>query len=56
MAELEEGQHEAREKSDLMQAEIADNLVESEYEYQCRMVIHDATIAGTGFLKGTDSR
>ena len=35
-----------------MMAEIEDNLVECEYPVHCRAAIHDATVAGTGFIKG----
>ena len=52
MAELEGIQAEARKASDLMMAEIEDNLVECEYPVHCRAAIHDATVAGTGFIKG----
>lgn len=52
LAELEGERHEARQRADLMQAEIEDNLVECEYPVECRDVIHDAVTAGTGFLKG----
>ena len=49
---LETERQEARQKADLMSAEIEDNLDETEYAIHCRNVIHDATIAGTGILKG----
>ena len=52
IAEIEVTRQEARQKSDLMSAEIEDNLVECEYAIHCRNVIHDACVTGTGFLKG----
>ena len=52
VAELETEQQEARERSELMAAEIEDNLVECDYATECRNVIHDGTTAGTGILKG----
>ena len=52
LAALEGERHEAHQRAELMQAEIEDNLVESEYAVECRDVIHDAVTAGTGFLKG----
>ena len=50
--ELELERQQARQQADMMVAEIDDNLVECEYAMECREVIHDATVAGTGFLKG----
>ena len=52
MAEIEEAQHEARSKADLMQEEIADNLIECEWPTHCRAAIHDAAVCGTGIVKG----
>lgn len=52
MAELENDRQEARQSADLMTEEIDDNLVECEYPVHCRSVIHDATVVGTGILKG----
>ena len=52
IAELEAVRQRARQQADMMADEIADNLVESDYAIECRHVIHDATVAGTGFLKG----
>ena len=52
LRELETVRQTARQHADLMSAEIEDNLVECEYAMHCRSVIHDATVAGTGILKG----
>ena len=52
MAELENERSEASKRCQLMEEEIADNLVETDYAAQCRSVIHDATVFGNGILKG----
>ena len=41
-----------RQKADLMMEEIDDNLVECDYAGECRKVIFDGTVCGTGILKG----
>lgn len=43
---------EARKKSEAMQNEIDDQLVECDYNAEVRRVIHDAAVLGTGVLKG----
>ncbi len=51
--EVAEGlMREAREKAELMQSEIDDQLKESRYQVKARDVIHDAAVAGTGVIKG----
>lgn len=52
IAEIEGEQLTARKHADLMGDEIEDNLVECEYAIECRKVIHDGTVGGTGILKG----
>lgn len=47
---------EAKERADLMSDEIADHLVECDYPAECRDVIHDACVLGTGILKGPLAR
>ena len=42
----------ANESADLMQTEMDDQLVESQYPIQSRDMIHDACVLGTGILKG----
>jgi hypothetical protein len=42
----------AREKSDAMQLEIEDQLVECDYNGELRKVIHNAARLGTGVIKG----
>ena len=52
IAELDDIRAEARKRAELMGDEVWDNLIESEYAVECRKLIHDGTVAGTGFLKG----
>ena len=52
LREMETTRERAQLKADVMADEIEDNLVETEYAQHCRDVIHDATVAGTGVLKG----
>ena len=52
IAEIDATRQQARDQANLMEEEIADNLVECEYSIHCRNVIHDATVTGTGILKG----
>ena len=47
---------EAKKRADLMSDEIADHLVECDYAAECRDVIHDACVLGTGILKGPLAR
>lgn len=47
---------EAKQRADLMSDEIADHLVECDYAAECRDVIHDACVLGTGILKGPLAR
>ena len=42
----------AREKSDAMQNEIDDQLVESDFNAESRKMIHDAAVMGVGVIKG----
>lgn len=42
----------AEERSEKMQDEIDDQLVESKYQAKARDMIHDAVVLGTGILKG----
>ena len=47
---------EAKGRADLMSDEIEDHLVECDYQAECRDVIHDACVLGTGILKGPLAR
>ena len=46
----------AKQAAELMTDEIADHLVECDWQAECRDVIHDACILGTGVLKGPLAR
>ncbi|MDO8534612.1 MAG: hypothetical protein Q7S17_07720 [Xanthobacteraceae bacterium] len=53
MAQKLRGQmDEAKKRSDAMQSEIEDQLVECNYASECRDVIQDACKVGTGIMKG----
>lgn len=43
---------EAKKRSELMRAEMKDQLIECDYSSECRLVIRDAVRLGTGILKG----
>lgn len=45
-------QQEAERRAELMQAEIDDQLSESNYNHVGRQVIHDGCVVGTGVIKG----
>lgn len=45
-------EQQAKEKADLMQMEIDDQLTESDYNSTSRKIIHDAVQVGTGIIKG----
>ena len=47
-----EVQKEAVKRAESMQSEIDDQLTEARFNAVCREVIHDATVMGTGILKG----
>lgn len=49
---LKQTRDEAKKCADAMQSEIDDQLTEGMYNTVCRSVIHDATVIGTGILKG----
>jgi len=51
-AAADDAMREAREKAEMMQSEIDDQLKESRYQIKARDVIHDAAVAGTGIIKG----
>lgn len=51
-AELQDTIDAARQASDLMQDEIADQLVECSYSIRAREAIHDMCKLGTGIMKG----
>lgn len=42
----------AKKRAESMETEIDDQLTEARYNEKCREVIHDATVLGTGILKG----
>lgn len=52
LADLHEMTSEAKRKSDLMQAEIDDQLKAASYQAHCRDAVEDACKLGTGILKG----
>jgi hypothetical protein len=43
---------EARRRADAMQNEMDDQLQECHYNFQCKLMIHDACKLGTGIMKG----
>lgn len=49
---IQERMDEARKRSRAMEEEIADHLKQCRYAIQCRDVIHDACLLGTGIMKG----
>ena len=51
-AQLKQIQKLALARSEAMQAEIKDQLVEAQYNLKARDIIHDATKVGTGIFKG----
>jgi hypothetical protein len=51
-ARLYAEQAEAKKRSDLMQNKIEDCLDQSDYNAECRRVLYDAGVLGTGVIKG----
>lgn len=49
---IQERMDEARKRARAMEEEIADHLKQCRYAIQCRDVIHDACLLGTGIMKG----
>jgi hypothetical protein len=51
-ARLYAEQAEAKKRADLMQTKIEDCLDQADYNAECRKLIYDAGVLGTGVLKG----
>ena len=51
-AEIKAYQEESRKRASAMEDEIDDQLREADYQAECRKVIEDAALLGTGVLKG----
>lgn len=51
-AEIKAAQDESKKRSKSMEDEIDDQLREADYQAECRKVIEDAALLGTGVLKG----